>query len=207
MQIAAADGQPLAEWRYDDIVELAAPDNVLRLGRRGGALLERLEVFDAPFAALLDERAGYVDRTGALQRRERLKVVGWSLAATASLLAVAYFGMPAIAARLTPLVPAAIERKLGEAVDMQVRGQLDTHHAGAGFECGNAGGELPGRAALDKLVQRLESTAALATPLAGQGRAPQRGQRHRAAGRTHLCVPRPDRQGRQCRRGRRRDRA
>ena len=165
LQIAAADGQPLAEWRYDDIVELAAPDNVLRLGRRGGALLERLEVFDAPFAALLDERAGYVDRTGALQRRERLKVVGWSLAATASLLLVAAFGMPAIAARLTPLVPAAIERKLGEAVDMQVRGRLDTHHAGAGFECGNAGGELPGRAALDKLMHRLESTAALATPL------------------------------------------
>jgi Zn-dependent protease with chaperone function len=164
LQIIAADGAPLAEWPYEDIVELAAPDNLLRLGRRGSGL-ERLEVLDAPFAAAIDERAGYVDRTGALQRRERLRVIGWSVAATLSLLVVATFGVPAIAARLTPVVPAAIERKLGEAVDMQVRGQLDTHHAGAGFECGHADGEKPGRAALDKLMQRLESTAALAMPL------------------------------------------
>ena len=94
-----------------------------------------------------------------------MSVIGWSVGATASLLLVAWFGVPAIAERLTPLLPAAVERKLGDAVDMQVRGMLDTRNAGAAFECGMAAAEMPGRAALDKLVRRLEAAAALPLPL------------------------------------------
>ena len=165
LQIAGADGRPLGEWRYDEIEALSAPDNILRLGRRGSAVLERLEIADPKFAALIDERAGNVDRSGTLQRRQRLRVIGWSISATASLLLVAYFGVPAIAARLTPVVPAAIERKLGDAVDMEVRGVLDSKHTGDKFECGRGDSERPGRAALDKLVQRLETAAALPLPL------------------------------------------
>ena len=37
LQIAGRDGRLLAEWPYDEIEGLAAPDNVLRLGRRGNA--------------------------------------------------------------------------------------------------------------------------------------------------------------------------
>ena len=48
---------------------------------------------------------------------------------------------------------------------MQVRGILDTRHVGAAFECGTADSEKPGRAALDKLVHRLEAAAALPAPL------------------------------------------
>jgi Zn-dependent protease with chaperone function len=165
LQIAGLDGRLLAEWPYDEIEGLAAPDSVLRLGRRGNRLLERLEILDPTFAAAIDARANYVDRTGIRQRRQRSSVIGWSVAATLSLLAVGYYGVPAIAERLAPLVPATIERRLGDAVDMQVRGILDTRHVGAAFECGTAMTEKPGRAALDKLVHRLEATAALPSPL------------------------------------------
>jgi Zn-dependent protease with chaperone function len=165
LQIAGSDGRLLGDWPYDEIEAMSAPDNVLRLGRRGSSALERLEILDPQFAAAVDARAACVDRSGALQRRQRSKVIGWSLAATASLLLVAIFGVPAIAARLTPVVPAAIERKLGDAVDMQVRGLLDSKHAGAAFECGRTPDGQPGRAAMDKLVHRLEAAARLPVPL------------------------------------------
>lgn len=165
LRIEAADGSPLAEWPYREIEELSAPAMVLRIGRRGNALLQRLEILDPVFAALIDAQAAYVDRTGSLHRRQRLSVIGWSVLATVSLLMVAWFGLPAIAARLAPLLPAAIDRKLGAAVDIQMRATLDTRHAGAGFECGTAAAEKAGRAALDKLAHRLEGAAGLGEPL------------------------------------------
>jgi Zn-dependent protease with chaperone function len=124
-------------------------------------VLERLEISDTAFAAEIDARSALVDRTGALQRRQRLSVIAWSLGATGSLLLVAWFGVPAIAERLTPLLPAAVERKLGDAVDMQVRGMLDPHQSGTSFDCGKAVSEAPGRMALDKIMGRLEAAAAL----------------------------------------------
>jgi Zn-dependent protease with chaperone function len=165
LRISAQDGALLAEWPFGEIEGLDAPDNVLRLGRRGNATLERLEILDPAFAAEIDTRASLVDRTGSLQRRQRIRVIGWSLAATVSLLLVAWFGVPAIAARLTPLLPPAAERKLGDAVNIQVRGMLDQHKAGASFDCGTAPSETAGRAALDKMLRRLEAAAALALPL------------------------------------------
>jgi predicted Zn-dependent protease len=42
---------------------------------------------------------------------------------------------------------------------------LDTRDAGAAFECGTTDAEKPGRAALDKLLGRLEQAAALPIPL------------------------------------------
>ena len=161
LEIAGRDGKLLAQWPYDQIEGMAAPDSVLRIGRRGSAALERLEISDPQFAAAVDERALLVDRTGLRQRRARLRVIGWSVAATASLVLVAWLGVPAIAERLAPLLPAGIERKLGDAVDLQLRALLDNRHLGAGFECGSQDSEKPGRAALDKLMQRLEAAAAL----------------------------------------------
>lgn len=165
LRISEEDGALLAEWPYEQIEGLSAPETVLRLGRHGSPTLERLEILDQAFAAEIDARASLVDRTGLLQRRQRMRVIGWSVAATASLILVAWFGVPAIAARLTPLLPPAAERKLGDAVDMQVRGMLDTHKAGASFDCGTAPSETAGRAALDKMLRRLEAAAALALPL------------------------------------------
>lgn len=159
--IEDAAGRPIAEWPYDALEQLAAPAQVLRVGRRGSMALERLEIFDTAFAHEIDLRAHQIDRTGALQRRQRKTVVVWSVGATLSLLAVAWFGIPAIAERLAPLVPPAVERKLGAAVDMQVRGMLDTKNAGDAFECRDGAG----RAALAKIISRLEAAAGLPSPL------------------------------------------
>jgi Zn-dependent protease with chaperone function len=161
LQMFGRNGMLLAEWAYNELEALAAPDAVLRLGRRGNAVLERLEIFDPEFAAAIDARAVNIDRTGMRQRRQRGSVIGWSVAATVSLLLVAWFGIPALAARIAPLLPVAIDRKLGDAVDIQLRGILDTRNSGTAFECGNAEVEKAGRAALDRIVQRLEAAADL----------------------------------------------
>jgi Zn-dependent protease with chaperone function len=160
LRIASQDGHLLAEWPYDEIEGLPAPASVLRLGLRGSDALARLEIHDGPFAAAIDARAVHVDRSGMTQRRQRLSVI-----AVGSLVAVGVFAVPAIAERLTPLVPPALERKLGEAVELKVLSTLDTHRAGASFTCGGAPNERAGRAALDKIVTRLAAAAALSVPL------------------------------------------
>jgi Zn-dependent protease with chaperone function len=138
---------------------------VLRLGRRNDPVLARLEIFDTPFAHEIDLLARHVDRTGATHRRQRHAVIGWTIVATVALVAVSYWGVPAIADRLAPVVPLAAERRMGDAVNMQVRNQLDTRNAGAAFECGNGEAEKAGRTALDKVVKRLEGAASLRLPL------------------------------------------
>ncbi|MGA8649286.1 MAG: M48 family metallopeptidase, partial [Xanthobacteraceae bacterium] len=89
------------------------------------------------------------------------RVVIFSLAAIASLVLTAIFGMPVLANRITPLIPLSMEKKLGEAVDKQIGPLLDTGSRGAAFQCGNGVAEVPGRKALDKLVRQLETTARL----------------------------------------------
>ena len=158
-------GNVLANWPYNELEPLTAPDKVLRVGRHGNPVLERLEIFDPDFAHAVDVQAIHIDRTGTIQRRQRGNVIGWTLAATVSLLLVAYFGIPALAERIAPLLPVAIERKLGDAVDTQMRAMLDTGKTGAALECGKAEGEKAGRAALDKMIHRLEATAGLPGPL------------------------------------------
>ena len=165
LQISGHDGNSLAQWPYDEIEELTAPETILRLGRRRSPTLERLEIRDAAFAAEIDARAIYVDRSGAGRRRQHMRVIGWTVGATASLLLVAWFGIPAIAARLTPLLPPAVDLKLGDAINIQVRSMLDGQNAGTAFDCGIAAVEIPGRAALDKLIHRLEAVATLPLPL------------------------------------------
>lgn len=156
-------GRLLGEWPYGEIESLNAPENVLRLGRRHNVRLERLEIEDDALSEAIDARALQLDRSGRLHRRQQIAVAVWSIVATASLVLLAWFGVPALAARATPFVPLALERKIGSAVDQQIRATLDTRHAGAAFECTNGGGNA--RAALAKLVGKLENAADLGLPL------------------------------------------
>ena len=165
LRVLAGNGAVLAQWPYDQLEPLSAPDNVLRLGRPGSAVLARLEIVDPQLAAVIDERSIPIDRTGRTERRLRTRVILWTLAATASLILVGVIGVPLIASELTPLIPYALERKLGAAVDSQIRLNLDDHRSGAAFECGSAEKEQPGRAAFDKLMQQMQSAAGLPLPL------------------------------------------
>ncbi len=157
----AEERDMLARWPYGELDHLAAPAGVLRLGRAGARLLARLEVRDPALAAAIDEASVPVDRSGASERRSRLKVIGWSFVAVVSLVLAAVFGVPALADKIAPLVPLRAERWLGEAVDLQARKMLDKGDAGRSFECGGGTGEGDGRAALTKLIGRLEAAAAL----------------------------------------------
>ena len=151
----------LARWPYGELDHLTAPEGVLRLGWAGSRKLARLEVRDSTLAHAIDDRSLPVDRSGGVARRGRLKVIGWSLAATASLLFAGIFGVPALANQIAPLVPLRVERMLGEAVDTQARKMLDKGPAGRSFECGAGPGEAQGRAALARLTARLEAAAVL----------------------------------------------
>jgi Zn-dependent protease with chaperone function len=165
LRMHGTDGSVLAEWPYDQLETLSSPDDVLRLGKAGNAVLARLEIKDRQLAEAIDERSLPVDRTGRIERQLRTKVIFWSLAATASLLLVAFIGVPLIATELTPLIPYALERKLGAAVEAQVRASLDINRAGAAFECGIAEKEQTSREAFDKLMRQIEAAAALPLPL------------------------------------------
>jgi Zn-dependent protease with chaperone function len=159
--IRGAGGNILATWPYAEVEQLSAPDGVLRVGRHRDSTLARLEVTDPAFAAALDDIATTVDRTGSMESRARIKVVMLTIAAAASLAFMALFALPEIAARLTVLMPHGLERKLGEAVDAQMRSSLDSGKAGLPFECGTAAGERPGRAVLDRLATMLTQAASL----------------------------------------------
>ena len=155
----------IARWRYDRLDHIPAPFGLLRLGEIGAVVPARLEVRDAALATAIDEASVPVDRSGARERRGRMKVVSWSVVAVVVLVLAAVFGVPALADKIAPLVPLRAERWLGEAVDGQVRKMLDTGSANRPFECGTGAGEAPGRAALGKLVGKLETAAALSIPL------------------------------------------
>ncbi len=165
LKIVVAGRRLLDEWFYPELRRLSAPDGVLRLGRSGETLLARLEVRDRALAAAIEDRAATLDRGGAAERALRRKVVGLSLAAVASLIVTAFVGVPALTSRIMPLVPLAVEQKLGNEVDKDIRSALDSNHLGAAFACGTAPSEAAGRAALAKLVGRLETAAALPFPL------------------------------------------
>lgn len=155
------EGHRLARWPYQQLEELSSQDGVLRLGRIGSQNLERIEVRDTEFAAAIDGLAATVDRTGTTHRRGRRKVIFWSIAAVISLLLVGIYGIPEVASRLAPYVPYSVEARFGHVIDGQVRAMLDPGQKGRSFECGWAESESAGRAAFDRMMEKLEAAAGL----------------------------------------------
>ena len=160
LRISDRNGQPLAEWPYGEIEQLAAPDKVRGwdasqhgAGTPGDRRPRICSGNRHPQRLCRSDRRTPPARTRKRDRLER----GCHVIAGA----VAFFGVPAIAARLTPLLPTAAERRLGDAVDTQICGMLDTHKSGTAFDCGTTAGQAPGRAALDKIMNRLEAAATL----------------------------------------------
>jgi len=159
------DGGTLARWPYGEIERVPAPTDVLRVARRRQKLAARLEIREPQFAAALGELLDAARRHAAAERRGRLTIAGLSVAAAVWLILVAVFGLPLLAERIAPILPAAVERKLGEQLDGELRATLDTRRLGAAFECAKGEATNPSRRALDKLVGRLAAAADLAVPL------------------------------------------
>ena len=142
----------LAAWPYADIRRADAPSGMLRLSCLTAPALARLEIRDAAVAAELASRCTRLDEylTGS---RGTAKIVGWSLAATVSIIAVVLFGVPLAADRLAPLVPQAFERRLGDVAEGQVKTVF------GGKTCDNPSGH----AAFTKLVNAVRDAAGLDT--------------------------------------------
>jgi Zn-dependent protease with chaperone function len=141
----------LTEWAYADIRRADGPPNMLRLSCVTAPALARLEVRDAAVAAELVARCGRMDENAP--GRGVAAVVGWSLAAAISIIVVVLFGVPLAADRLTPLVPDAFERRVGDVADRQVKTLF------GGKVCDNAAGQQ----AFAKLVNTLRDSAGLDT--------------------------------------------
>jgi hypothetical protein len=146
------DGQALAAWDYSDIRRVDGPTGMLRLSSLTAPALARLEIRDEALAAELVSRCASID-DHMIGHRGVAAIVGWSLAAAASIVAVVLFGLPLIADRLTPLVPEAFERRLGEVADAQVKTMFD------GKVCDNEAGQK----AFVKLVTAIRESAGLDT--------------------------------------------
>src|SRR5579859_6973461 len=98
------DEHLLAAWSYADIRRADGAPGTLRLCCVTAPQLARLEIRDAAAAAELSSRCARLDQN-VPGRHGVAAIVGWSLAAVISIIAVVLFGVPLAADRLTPLVP------------------------------------------------------------------------------------------------------
>jgi predicted Zn-dependent protease len=136
----------IASWPAAEVRQREAPNGILRLTREGGPSLARLDVSDADDQAAIRLHCRHL---GASDRRERTgRILFWSLAAAASILLCVFYLLPILAERLTPLIPVSYERRLGTAVDNQVRAIFS----------GKICEEPRGLAALKTLTARLQTS-------------------------------------------------
>lgn len=151
MQIVE-DGAVIATWPYSD-VRRADGGRALRLLCVTALPLARLEIADPDAAAAVAMHFPQLDagRTGTQTGR----IVAWSLAAAVSVVLVTVYGIPLLADRLAPLVPFAVEKRIGEAVDRQAKAVF------GGEACNRADGQ----AAFDKMMRKLKDAGGFDAPL------------------------------------------
>jgi Zn-dependent protease with chaperone function len=147
-------GIGLAIWPLADIRRADSAAGILRVSCVSGPSLARLEIRDAAIAAALSARCPHLNEHAA-GRHGVASIVGWSVAATVSIVAIIWFGLPLAADRLAPLVPNALERRIGDAAERQISVIF------GGKTCGNASG----RAAFEKLMAEIGKGAGLDRPV------------------------------------------
>jgi Zn-dependent protease with chaperone function len=143
----AESGHEIATWRYADLTRQDAPAGMLRLASAVAGGLARLEISDSELASEIVRRAGSFSGRTPGHGRAAITVTFWSLAAAASLIVTAIYIVPLLADRITPLVPASLERRLGEGVDNQVRAVIGPK------TCANTEGSRVLRALSGKLLE------------------------------------------------------
>jgi Zn-dependent protease with chaperone function len=140
----------VTKWHYADIRRADSPSGILRLSCLTAPALARLELRDKSLASELFSRCGRLD-DNAPERRGVAAIIGWSLLATASIIAVILFGLPLVADRLVPLLPQSLERRLAEVAEVQLKTLFD----------GKICQETAGQAAFMKLAAAVKQSAGL----------------------------------------------
>ncbi len=141
------NGAFVAAWALADIRRVEGVGPVQRIRSLASAQGARLEIRNLAFAAAIMRRCPLIAGEAQEETGAAWRILGWSLAAAASLAAIVWYGVPLAADRLAPLVPRALERKIGDLADEQAR---DTFK---GKLCSTPAGQ----AALDKLVAALKT--------------------------------------------------
>jgi Zn-dependent protease with chaperone function len=141
------DGEDvIASWPYADIRRADGPAGTLRTMCVSAPLLARLEIREPALAGELERRCPSLDADlpGA---KGVAVIVGWSVAALVSIVLMVLFVVPLAADRLTPLIPYAVEKRIGEVADKQVKVIFD------GKQCENPAGMAAFRKLVDMLRQ------------------------------------------------------
>lgn len=146
------NGAVIATWPYADL-RRADGRKALRLSCVSALPLARLEVSDPDAASKLAALCPQLDAGRGPAQTGR--IVAWSLAAAVSIVLVTIYGIPLLADRLAPLVPFAVEKRIGEAVDRQAR---------AGFG-GRTCARPEGQAAFDKMMAKIKDASGFDAPL------------------------------------------
>jgi len=148
------NGTSLAVWPFAEIRRTDGVAGILRLSCVTAPSLARLEVRDAALATALSLRCPRLNDHAA-GRHSVNAIVGWSVAAAISIVAMIWFGLPLAADRLAPLVPSALERRIGDAAEGQIVVMF------GGKTCSNAAG----RVAFNKLMKEISAAAGFDTPV------------------------------------------
>jgi Zn-dependent protease with chaperone function len=149
-----ADDAVVESWPYDAIRRADGPPQVLRLSCDAALPLARLEIADAASQGMVAAYCKSLD-AGRAAAGQTWRIVFWSLAAVCSILALTYFGIPYAADRLAPLIPAAMEQRIGEAVNKQVLAIF------SGKTCDRADGQAAFTSLVDKLKHAGDMDVAL----------------------------------------------
>jgi Zn-dependent protease with chaperone function len=153
LEISSGEAR-LARWSYDGIRRLDGPPGVWRLWSAEAPPLARLEVRDAAGQAAIARLCGALDGEGSVRPVALWRIAAWSMGAVAAIVGMIWFGVPVLADQVAAVLPARWEKPLGDAVDKQIRVIF------SGETCAFPSGAR----ALEKLVGRLQSAAALPIP-------------------------------------------
>jgi predicted Zn-dependent protease len=118
---------------------------MLRLSSVSALPLARLEISDEATKGVVAAQCRLLEGAPG-SSRQTWRIVAWSLAAACSIVLTAVYGVPLVADRLAPLVPFAVEQRIGDAVDRQVRAIFD------GKLCTDEAGQRAFAVMMDKLL-------------------------------------------------------
>ena len=151
------DDVPLARWPVGEVRLLPSAHGMARYGLADPNNLARLEVTDEMLMAAIRRSCPNLGRgDGAVtSRRTTWRIIGWSLAAAASVVGLVIFGLPLAANLLAPHIPQALQYDIGEASAKQLK---LVYHA-------KTCRDPQGQAVLDKLVAKLATAGGLEQPL------------------------------------------
>lgn len=149
------NGALVASWPWDWIRRADSPKTRLRLRCANAEPLARLDIQNEDLAQRIEARCTRLDMADNGERQSTARIVGWSMAAVASILLLGFVGIPFAADRVAPMLPQHFDDRLGEVVDNQVKTIFGDK------VCSNPDGQK----AFDKLIGALQSASDFRAPL------------------------------------------